>query len=545
MTFAISFFISLFSSWLLMPSLIRNSAKWKLMDNPTDGRKQHSRAISRAGGIGIVLGSFLAILIIAIDLATHARLLAAGLIIVVFGLIDDVRNLGHRWKLVGQVAAVVLAMSGGVMVDNVPLISSDSCPTWVAYGFTFLMLLGITNAVNLTDGMDGLAGGSTLMSLGLIAVLSYLAQNYGVALIAIAIMGGISGFLRYNTHPAEVFMGDTGSQFIGFMAACLAILCTQDPATSYSPALPLLIMGLPILDTLYVILIRFLNGKSIFTADRSHLHHRLARLNFADREAVALVYLAQTILMALAYTLRHHNDLVIIGSYTVFCSIILMLLIAAKRMGWNHQCPHEKHLSNYPDIDKRNPLFRGVGQHYTLLRTLLALIVTGTLAISVAVLWLGSQGSVSGPTSVGLSIILALVLAVAIVRGNLSVNFLRFITGIAIAVLLYAASQAAGGGYLRYLLDGYLLLVVIALFICVRVTRYYRELLNTQDFLILCVLVILPVLPIERTEVYLLFRITLMLYAIEFLISIGSTNRRLLAGSSVASLFFGGLVLLV
>lgn len=511
------------------------------MDYPTEGRKHHSRAVSRAGGLGIVVGSFLAILLIAIDLGLHTRLLLAGGIIVIFGLVDDMRNLGYKWKLAGQVAAVLLAMSGGVLVENLPILGPETNSVWLSYSFTFLLLLGITNAVNLTDGMDGLAGGTTLMSLGLIAVLSYLAQNYGVAVIAISIMGGISGFLRYNTHPAEVFMGDTGSQFIGFMAACLAVLCVQDVNANYSPALPLLIIGLPILDTLYVMAIRFFNGKSIFTADRSHLHHRLKRLNLSDRDVVALVYLAQTILIALAYTLRSQDDLIIISSYAVFSGVVLTTLVSAKRIGWQHQSSLV--ISQYPEVDKRNVYFRSVGEHYAMLRTIVALFVTGTMVVSVLVLSLGAEGGLRGSTSVLLSIVLTALLTAALVRGKLSVNYLRLITGTAIAVLLYAASQAAGSGYLRYLLDGYLVLATLTLFVCVRVTRNYKQLLNTQDFLILCVLVILPLLPIEKANVYLLFRITLMLYAIEFLISIGSSNRHLLASSSVASLFLAGIML--
>ena len=153
------------------------------------------------------------------------------------------------------------------------------------------MLVGITNAINLSDGLDGLAGGVTFLSLAAIAVLTYIAVDAGFMLLAtMSIMGSILGFLRFNTFPARIFMGDGGSQFLGFSAGVLAILLTQSSNTALSPALPLLILGLPILDTLMVMGERIYEGRSPFVADRKHIHHRLLALGFHHYEAVVTIY---------------------------------------------------------------------------------------------------------------------------------------------------------------------------------------------------------------------------------------------------------------
>jgi UDP-GlcNAc:undecaprenyl-phosphate GlcNAc-1-phosphate transferase len=158
-------------------------------------------------------------------------------------------------------------------------------PAWVAVPLTVVAIIGVTNAINLADGLDGLAGGISLLSFCCIGYLAYLEGDISVGLAALAFIGAIFGFLRFNTHPATIFMGDTGSQLLGFAAITLSLALTQRQ-TALSPLLPLILLGFPVLDTLTVMITRILRKRSPFSADRNHFHHNLLDLGFRHPESV-------------------------------------------------------------------------------------------------------------------------------------------------------------------------------------------------------------------------------------------------------------------
>ena len=204
-------------------------------------------------------------------------------VILLFGVWDDIRGLDYRLKFLGQITAVlIVVLYGGVVIRFVPLSGLEPLPDYVAIPFTVFALIGITNAVNLADGLDGLAGGITLLSLGMIGILAYPTGDTNVPLAAIAVIGSIVGFLRFNTYPARIFMGDGGSQFLGFSAGVLVVMLTQESNTALSPALTLMILGLPILDTGMVMAQRLHEGRSPFLPDKNHIHHKLLALGFAS-----------------------------------------------------------------------------------------------------------------------------------------------------------------------------------------------------------------------------------------------------------------------
>lgn len=534
MSFAFIFFVALFASWFLIPLLIKHSVALKMMDYPTDERKVHSKhGISRAGGLGIIAAATLAISVSLLSFTNFSGLFAAAMIIIVFGIADDIWQFSARQKFLGQIVAVLVAMMGGVVIENVPLLSGET-PAWCRYAVSFLFLLGVTNAVNLTDGLDGLAGGSTLLSLGLIAVLSALSDHYWLMTIAMALMGGISGFLRYNTHPAQVFMGDAGSQFIGFMAACLAILVSQDPGANYSTMLPLLIMGLPILDTFYVIVVRIINKRSPFSPDSNHLHHRLIRLNFPHHEAVAVVYVAQTLLMIVAFTLREASNWLLAGIYIVFCSVVLGSIIVAKRVGWQRRLKRRILHAN-AEAERRNPVFRHIGESFYELGQLLSLLIVGSFALAVFTVFTEGYkdptlGMICALSSIGLTI------AFIVSNTENSERLVRVVVSSAVAILLFTASEASHGEMSRYLLDVYTLLIAAVLVVGVRITRRYLDMFNTQDFLILCILLSLAALPIEPHSIYLAIRIVIVMYALEYLITVRTTRHKLINMGSIACL---------
>jgi UDP-GlcNAc:undecaprenyl-phosphate/decaprenyl-phosphate GlcNAc-1-phosphate transferase len=256
-------------------------------------------------------------------------------VLLLFGIWDDRVTLGYRTKFAGQIIAVGLCMMvGGVHVGTLSMGNFDALPPAVSALITFVFLIGITNAVNLADGLDGLAGGLVLLCLCAIAVFASASGNGTVTSVALIEAGAVLGFLRYNTHPARIFMGDSGSQMLGFSVGALALLATQGETSPLSAALPLLLLGLPIMDTIAVMLTRLRAGKSPFTADKNHLHHRLLALGFAHREAVLIIYVMQVGLVLLAYFLRFETDLDVVVAYVGFAGSVLFLLHWASRSGW-------------------------------------------------------------------------------------------------------------------------------------------------------------------------------------------------------------------
>ena len=257
------------------------------------------------------------------------------IIILIFGVWDDWKNLDYRLKFLGQIIAVlIVVVFGGLKIKYVPFMGTNPVPDYVAIPFTIFALLGITNAINLADGLDGLAGGTTMLSLGMIAILGYMVDGMSLVLIAVSVMGSVLGFLRFNTHPASVFMGDGGSQFLGFAAGVMAIMLTQEVNPVLSPAIAILILGLPILDTLMVMSQRIYEGRSPFSPDRNHIHHKLLALGFDHYEAVLLIYLAQSILVLSAFFLRFDSDFLVFSSYLLFCVAVIVFFHVAAITGW-------------------------------------------------------------------------------------------------------------------------------------------------------------------------------------------------------------------
>lgn len=330
MKIILGFFLALFLNIVLVPTLMKFSSRLRLNDVP-DFRKTHSGAVPRVGGLGIAFSSIIPCLILLRPHdGTMAGFLLGASIIVVFGVLDDRFNLDYRLKFLGQVIAAIIVISFGVNLQHLPLFGLDAVPGLLAYPMTLIFLIGITNAFNLLDGLDGLAAGSAMLSLAAISFLASLTGNgYQIILISTVAIGGILGFLRYNTHPAVVFMGDAGSQLIGFSVAVLAILLIEKTENAMSPAIIFLLLGHPILDTTLVMSIRLSEGRSPFSPDRNHIHHKLLGLGLKHHQAVATIYGLQSLMILFAYLLRFEADLTIIFVYLAICfsCIIVYLLL--------------------------------------------------------------------------------------------------------------------------------------------------------------------------------------------------------------------------
>lgn len=321
-------------STVIVPIMTRLAPTLGLIDQP-DARKVHVAPISRVGGFGIVLGALIPLLVwLPIDPLISSYLLGS-LILFVFGVCDDRSELGHYVKFIGQFAAVFsVIIIGDLQIKHLPLMGDTVLPDPFNIAFTAFAMIGMINATNHSDGLDGLAGGETILSLIIIAFMAYLAGGSRIPIISIACIGGILGFLRYNTHPAIVFMGDSGSQFLGFTLAFVAILLTQQVDPALSPAVVLLLLGLPIIDIISVFYLRASSGKNWFRASRNHVHHRILDLGFTHQQTVIIIYAIQAAFVFSGFLIGYEFDWLILLIYFLAVCILFSGLTRAERRNW-------------------------------------------------------------------------------------------------------------------------------------------------------------------------------------------------------------------
>ena len=287
---------------LITTPVVKNLAvRMGAVDVPRDGRRMHDHPIPRMGGLAIFFG-FLLSVVVFMDLDGQMRgMLLGAAIIVVLGIFDDIYSLRAMFKFVVQIiAALVAALSGNVIeiVSNPNVFSSDLYWDlgWLAVPVTVVWIVAITNAVNLIDGLDGLACGVSAISSMTLLVISLAISDGPVAVLMAALAGACLGFLPYNMNPAKIFMGDTGSTFLGFILAVVSIQGLFKLYTIISFAVPFLMLGLPIFDTCFAFIRRIAHGQSPMHADRSHVHHRLIDMGLNQKQAVAVLYIISAIL---------------------------------------------------------------------------------------------------------------------------------------------------------------------------------------------------------------------------------------------------------
>jgi len=334
MPYVVPFIIAMVVAMAGLPLLARIAAKWGILDHP-GARKVHTAPIPRIGGIAMAIGAFVAAAI-AIDLQPQDRwFLIAAAVLVAFGASDDRFDLDYRVKFIGQLLAVgIVVLAGDVQIRAITLDDRVMLPGWISMPLTILFLVGITNAINLADGLDGLAGGTTFLCLCAVALLSGFGDHNASTALCLAFAGAILGFLRYNTYPATVFMGDAGSQLLGFTIGVLSVRATQSFSSQLSAAIPILLLAIPILDTLSVMVQRIGEGRSPFSADRNHIHHKLLTLGFSHHEAVMVIYALQAALFVAAYFLRYESDLTILGVVSAFFVSSITVMQVASHSGW-------------------------------------------------------------------------------------------------------------------------------------------------------------------------------------------------------------------
>lgn len=318
--------VSIVIAYITTPLAIRFAKKIGAVDIPKDGRRMHDHPIPLLGGLSII-AAFVAVSICCGQTRVLVpQILPGAAIIAVLGIIDDRKKL-HAWpKLLVQCIAAGIAVLSGVRISAINLFGNSGFGLGaLTIPITILWIVGITNAVNLIDGLDGLAAGvSTIASLSMLSV-ALLRGQFAVAIFTAALAGGCIGLLPYNRNPARVFMGDTGATFLGFTLSIISIQGLFKYYAAASFALPLLILGLPIFDTASAIVRRLWEGKSPFSADRNHLHHKLIDMGLSQKQAVRSLYAVSTVLGIIAFLFALFG--VNIGLHFLFIGIIFIVLI--------------------------------------------------------------------------------------------------------------------------------------------------------------------------------------------------------------------------
>ncbi|MDD6762937.1 MAG: MraY family glycosyltransferase [Clostridiales bacterium] len=345
-----AFIISFIFAFAATPVVRRLAYRIGAVDVPKDKRRVHKRPTPRIGGLAIIFGFMAAVLCFNDDWSKGTiSILIGALILAVLGIIDDCKELGPKLKFVVQIAAALVVVFYGdirISVFSNPNVFSTNpyiiLPMWLSVIVTVIWIVFITNAVNFIDGLDGLAAGvSAIMSMSLVFIsISY--HQYTIALLGLALMGACFGFLPFNFNPAKIFMGDTGSTFLGFI---LAVLSVQGVFKSYaviSFAVPLIMLGLPLFDALFAMIRRMLSGKSPMIADRGHLHHRLYDMGFSQKQTVFILYAISGVLGITAILLAEQRFL---RAMLLLICVLIFILIATM-MGKNSFVHKPEHKEN-------------------------------------------------------------------------------------------------------------------------------------------------------------------------------------------------------
>ena len=336
MTSLFAFILALAISFACTPAVRMLAIKIKAVDVPKDNRRMHKVPIPRMGGLAIFAG-FLVSVLFFVPLGTEFRsILIGALILVVLGIIDDIVALKPKTKFAGQIIAALIPALSGVSIHGIvnPFVPGQYSTLGIfSIPLTVIWIVGITNAVNFIDGLDGLACGVSAIATVTMFIIAVLFGEIYIALMMAALAGACLGFLPYNMNPAKIFMGDTGSMFLGYILATVSIQGLFKFYAVISFAVPFILLGLPIFDTGFAIVRRLLKGQSPLQADRGHVHHRLIDLGFDQKQSVAILYTFSALMGLTAVILARTNEskLIILAIAVLVCFFLAMSLMSFEK----------------------------------------------------------------------------------------------------------------------------------------------------------------------------------------------------------------------
>ncbi len=489
--------IAMFITMALIPILRTAAVRLHAGLDEPEPRKVHASPVPKVGGLAIAAGALVPVLFVVDGGRLVNSVLLGAFILAVFGLVDDLKTLSWKAKFVGQTAAALVVVFYGrltICFLGTCLPEGVLLPDALAVPLTVLVIVGVTNAINLSDGLDGLAGGTSLLVFGCIGLLAFTGADFPdrgfVVILCAAVAGAIIGFLRFNTFPATVFMGDTGSQLLGFLAITLALGVTQRNAL-LSPLLPLLLLGFPVLDTLTVMAERMAAGRSPFRPDKNHFHHKLLRLGLFHTESVVAIYGITALLTTAAYLLRYHSDWLLLVLYAGFSTVVVAAFSIAERRSFRFE------RKGFFDIEVKGRL-KILKEKSLLMRTCFPPVAWGVPLLFLAAAMV--------PAAVpGYFAVLCAGFAVAIVfcrafKREVMEAALRMAFYLTVPLVLYMGRAEPAEGISPPLVMGYnLAFGALAIFtvLTLKFTRRKKGFKATpMDFLILVIALVVPNLPV-------------------------------------------------
>jgi len=298
-------------TFIMTPLVIRIAHRFGAVDVPKDDRRMHKKPMPLWGGIAIFTGFFASMFIFSnITTGKLIGLFVASVVVLITGMIDDVKPLGAKGKLLMQIVAAIILVKSGFEINYFTNFFGKSEFIYLhglALPITVIWIVGVTNTVNLIDGLDGLAAGISAIAAVTLSYIAILNHQYDAAMITLILAGSSIGFLPYNFNPAKIFMGDAGALFLGLVLAAISVDGALKGATALTVVVPILALGVPIFDTTFAILRRLANKRPIMEADKGHLHHRLMGMGLGQRKTVLSMYLISALLGAGAIALLKQN----------------------------------------------------------------------------------------------------------------------------------------------------------------------------------------------------------------------------------------------
>ncbi|WP_460320265.1 glycosyltransferase family 4 protein [Alkalibacterium psychrotolerans] len=327
--------LTILISVLMTPLVRKLSFKIGAVDVPNN-RRVNKETMPSMGGLSIYLTFFFSLFVLQpVQLSISVPIFIASTIVLFTGIIDDIKEISPKAKMLGLIIAsviIVLMNDLTVVQVNIPFMDEVFLPTWMGFSLTIFWILAITNSINLIDGLDGLASGVSIIALttmGIIGVFFLESTSFVTGIIIFTLVGAIIGFLPYNFFPARIYLGDTGALFLGFMISVMSLYGLKN-VTLISLIIPIVILGIPITDTVYAMLRRKLNNMPMSSADRHHMHHRLMSLGLTHKQTVLVIYLIAGIfsMIALLYPLSS-----LYGSILITIALLLGLEIFIELIG--------------------------------------------------------------------------------------------------------------------------------------------------------------------------------------------------------------------
>lgn len=326
----IALVICFIAAVIITPIIKKIAIKIGAVDQPND-RKVHVKVMPRLGGLAIFLSFVIGFLILLPETMVAWPILIGAMMITAIGVLDDLMELSAKTKLAVQVAAAVVTVLGGVQIEFITLPFGDRIEFGhLAIPITIIWIVAITNAINLIDGLDGLAAGISSIALLTISGMAISMGDTLIALMGLALLGSTLGFLVYNFHPAKIFMGDTGSLFLGYMISVLAVMGLYKNVAVFSLIVPIIILAIPIIDTMFAIIRRIIHRKPISAPDKFHLHHCIIRMGFTHRQTVIMIYAMSTLFSLAAVILTRTT---MWGSTIILISLLLLVELVVEVTG--------------------------------------------------------------------------------------------------------------------------------------------------------------------------------------------------------------------